>query len=91
VDEKQLLQGDSDCELRKQSLCAAQADCIAKAQGRCACTGASVVDINITGNSMGADWDGSAGAANSSALAKGVWSAGKGTWEVLWNCQVTAT
>jgi hypothetical protein len=51
-------------------------------------TGASVVDINVTGNSLGADWDGSAGAANSSALAKGVWSVGRGAWEVLWSCQV---
>jgi Asp-tRNA(Asn)/Glu-tRNA(Gln) amidotransferase A subunit family amidase len=50
--------------------------------------GASVVDINVTGNSMGADWDGSAGAANSSALAKGVWSVGRGAWEVLWSCQL---
>ena len=51
-------------------------------------TGASVVDVNITGNSLGADWDGSAGAANSSALAKGVWSVGRVVWEVLWSCQV---
>ncbi len=43
----------------------------------------------MTGNSLGTDWDGSAGAANSSALAKGVWSIGRGAWEVLWSCQVT--
>lgn len=52
------------------------------------CAGATVVDINITSNSLGIDWDGSAGAADSSALAKGVWNAGNGAWEDLWGCQV---
>lgn len=67
--------------------CAAQTACTAEAQVYR--TGASVVDINVTGNSLGADWDGSAGGANSSALAKGVWSVSWGAWEVLWSCQVT--
>lgn len=51
--------------------------------------GASVVDINITGNSLGADWDGSAGAGNSTMLGSGVWSSSPGNWESLWACQST--
>lgn len=46
------------------------------------------MDINITGNSLGADWDGSAGVGNSSMLGSGVWGSSAGNWESLWACQV---